>query len=147
MVCGEDWNFLKKTGTQFDGTIEIGAGKVSVFAQYPGEGNFQQLLEYVGTGSVMRAPAPVKFQQYMNTGAELVRPLKKILPAGREQFFRIKMPGAQKAAVLQGEHWQFLEKNGEYFEGTIKISAGKNVVVGAYTSAARFEGLLEYEGK
>jgi hypothetical protein len=147
VVCGEDWNFLKKTGTQFGGTIEIGAGKVSVFAQYPGEGNFQQLLEYVGTGSVMRAPAPVKFQQYMNTGAELVGPLKKILPAGSEQFFRVKMPGAQKAAVLQGEHWQFLEKNGEYFEGTIKISAGENVVVGAYTSDTRFEGLLEYEGK
>jgi len=120
---------------------------VDVYAQYPGESNFQQLLEYVGTGSFDREPAPVKFQQYMNTEAELVEPLKKILSAGSKQFFRIKMPGAQKAAVVQGEYYQFLEKHGDYFEGTIKIYTGTTMVVGAYSNTTRFEGLLEYEGK
>jgi hypothetical protein len=147
VVCGEEWDFLKKTGTHFEGTIEISAGKMDVYAQYTGESNFQQLLEYVGTGSFDRAPAPMKLQHYMNTGAKLVTPLKKILPAGSNQFFRIKMPGAQKAAVVQGEHCQFLEKHGDYFEGTIKIYAGTNMVIGAYSSTTRFEGLLEYEGK
>jgi hypothetical protein len=147
VVCGEEWDFLKNTGTQFEGTIEIGAGKVSVYAQYPYEHNYQQLLEYVGTGTFNREPTPVKSQQYIETGAELVEPLKKILPAGSEQLFRIKLPGANRAAVVQGEHWEFLERNSGYFEGTVEILNGKIMVMGAYYGMTQFEGLLEYEGK
>ena len=77
VVCGEEWDFLKKTGNQFEGTVEIDIGKVAVFAQYPGMKDFQELIEYTGTGNTKRTPSPVKFERYINSDAELICPLKK----------------------------------------------------------------------
>jgi hypothetical protein len=147
VVYEDEWDFLKKSGNRFEGMVEIGAGKISVYAQYPGKREYQALLEYTGTGSYRRAPRPLKYEQFTNSGAELLSPLKKELTAGTAQVFRVKLPGAKKAAVILDDEWKYLQKNGNYFEGTIDIGKGKIVVVGAYTSTTKFEGLLEFEGK
>jgi hypothetical protein len=147
VVCGEEWDFLKKSGDEFEGRVEIGKGNIAVVARYADSQNFQQLLGYEGTGTMERAPGPLKFQQYIETDAELLEPLNKILPAGSKQLFRVKMPGARKAGILHGEDFQSLKKNGEYFEGIVTIASGKNVVVGVYSGSTHYDGLLEYEGR
>lgn len=147
VVCGDEWDFLKKDGNRFEGKVEISAGKVAVLAQYPGKNEFQELLEYNGTGNFKRAPAPVKYEKFMDSDAEVLAPLRKYLPVGIVQVFRLKLPGAIKAAVVARDKWQFLEKNGDYFEGKIEIVKGKIMVCGAYTNTTHFEGLLEYEGQ
>jgi hypothetical protein len=147
VVCDDEWDFLRKSGDQFEGTVEIGTGTMTVFAQYPGSSHFQALLEYTGTGNVKRAPAPLKYSLFIDSGAELFSPLKKKLRAGTRQVFRVKLPGASKAAVVLGHDWHFLEQSGDTFEGTIDIGAGKITVVGAYNNTTTFAGLLEYEGK
>ena len=130
----------------FGGQVEIGPGDISVFARFPGDKEFQALLEYKGTGSVKRAPAPVKFRDYMSSGAELLSPLKKELAAQSHQIFRLKLPGARKAAVVCGDDWQFLNQNGEFFEGSILIGRGQVTVMAAYGNTTDFVGLLEYLG-
>jgi hypothetical protein len=37
VVCGGEWDFLKKKGDRYEGTAEISSGKVTVLAQYPGK--------------------------------------------------------------------------------------------------------------
>jgi hypothetical protein len=145
--CGEEMDFLKKSGNQFEGMVEIDIGKVIVYGQYPGRKEFQALLEYTGTGSIKRIPGPIKSETFINSGAEVLSPLKKELPAGSEQFFRLKIPRARKVAVARGEDWQYLDKNEDYFEGTVDIGKGRTIVVAAFISTSIFEGLLEYEGK
>jgi hypothetical protein len=147
VVGNEEWDFLEKHGEQFEGTVEIGTGTITVYAKYPGESNMMALLEYFGTGSVRRAPAPVKFKKFMETGAELIAPAKKEQSAGAKVLFRLRLPGAQKAAVVCGEEWQHLRKSGEIFEGEVTLGRGKNTVFASYSSAAHYEGLLEYVGK
>ena len=146
VVYADEWDFLKKQGDQFGGQVEIGPGDISVFARFPGDKEFQALLEYKGTGSVKRAPAPVKFRDYMSSGAELLSPLKKELAAQSHQIFRLKLPGARKAAVVCGDDWQFLNQNGEFFEGSILIGRGQVTVMAAYGNTTDFVGLLEYLG-
>jgi hypothetical protein len=147
VVCGEEWDFLKKKDEKFEGTIEISAGDVTVFAQYPGKTEFQALLEYKGTGDFQRAPSPMKYGKFMDSGAEIFSPLKKELQAGTKQVFKLKLPGARKAAVVIDEEWYYLEKKENVFEGDINIRKGKIVVLGAYKDTRHFDGLLEYEGK
>jgi hypothetical protein len=146
VVNADEWDFLKKQDDQFDGLVEIGAGDVTVFAKFPHDKEYQALLEYKGTGSIKRAPSPVKFHDYMTTGAELLSPPKKELAAQSRQLFRLKLPGARKAAVVCGDDWQFLQKNGEYYEGSILIGRGQITVMAAYNNTTDFVGLLEYVG-
>jgi len=147
VACGEEMDILKKVGSQFEGTVEIDIGKVIVYGQYPGKKEFQALLEYTGTGNMKRTPRPVKYERFIDSRMELLSPLKKELPAGSEQLFRLKVPGARKVAVVLGENWEYLDNNGTYFEGTVDVGKGKIMVVGAFFSTTYFEGLLEYEGK
>jgi hypothetical protein len=100
-----------------------------------------------GTGDFQRAPGPIKYSKFMESVAELLSPLKKDLQAGTKQMFRIRLPGAIKAAVIIDEEWNYLEKDRDIFEGSIDIVEGKIVVVAAYSDTKHFDGLLEYEGK
>lgn len=147
VVCGEEWDFLKKHDEQFEGRVEIDVGRITVFAQYPDRQEYQALLEYQGTGSNKRAPSPIKYERYMNSGAEIVGPLRKELIAGSPQFFRIKLPGATKAAIIMGQEWNHLKQQGEYFEGTVEIKKGKVILFATYQNSTSYEGILEYEGK
>jgi hypothetical protein len=147
VICGDEWDYLKNKSGLFEGDVEIGAGKLTLVAGFPGRKEFDALLEYSGTGDYRRASRPVRFEKFMKTGAELYSPLVKELPAGTVQHFRIKIPGAKKAAVIFGEEWKYLKKNGEIFEGKFDIPAGRISVVAAYTETREFDGLLEFEGK
>lgn len=147
LISGEEWDYLKKDGDRFEGIVEVSAGTMTVSARYPKKDTYQALIEYTGTGDFKRAPAPVKYKRFMDSGAELLAPLTKELPAGTTQAFRIKLPGAIKAAAIRGKQWQYLKKNGDYFEGDIKIGKGENTIYGKYKNETSFDGLLEYEGK
>jgi hypothetical protein len=147
VVSGNEWDYLKKNGDRFQGAVEIDAGTMTVYAQYPGESQFQALLEYAGTGFVKRAPAPQKYGKFADSGAELFSPLKRELPAGTPQEFRVKAPGASKVAVVFNNRWHFLEQDGDVFDGAVDIGAGRITVVGSYDNTTNFQVLLEYEGK
>lgn len=147
VVSGNEWDYLKKIGNRFEGTVEINVGAMTVFAQYPGENQFQALLEYTGSGTVKRAPAPMKYGKFVDSGAEFFSPLKKELPAGSSQVFHVRIPGAKKVAVVFNNRWHFLEQDGDSFEGTVDVGAGKITVVGSYDNSTNFQVLLEYEGK
>ncbi len=147
VVCGNEWDYLRKNGDRFEGTVEITSGTMTVYAQFPGERQFQALLEYTGTGTIRRAAAPTKFGKFVDSGAEIFSPLKKELPAGSSQEFRMRVPAAKKVAIVFDNRWHFLEQDGDTFEGTIVVGAGRITVVGGYDNTTNFQVLLEYEGK
>ncbi len=147
VVSGDEWDFLKKAGNIFQGTVEIDSGNVSLLAKYPGKKDFEVLLEFEGTGPIRRKPGPVKFGKFLESGGELFSPPKKGLDASAKQFFHMRLPGAKKAAVVIDDEWNFLDKEGDIFKGEVDIGKGKITVVGAYSDSKRYDGLLEYFGE
>lgn len=48
VIMGEDWTFLAKTGSLFEGQVEIHPGEIYIGANFPDEEQYQFLLGYTG---------------------------------------------------------------------------------------------------
>lgn len=48
VVMGDDWHYLKKRAGLFEAEIPIEQGKVTVYAQFPGDDVYEGLLQYEG---------------------------------------------------------------------------------------------------
>jgi len=93
---------------------------------------------------------PTRYEKFNTSGGILYSPSQKTLTINRSYNFRIKVPGAEKVAVIINDQFYFLKpmKDGsQIFHGDIKIS-GENIMVGAnYGSGNTFEGLLNFTAK
>jgi hypothetical protein len=76
---------------------------------------------HASDGSTKRFPQT--FGSYQSSGAVLLEPLYGPLSANSNVTFRIRIPGADKAAVVTaGNTWNYLiRKEGDLFEGTVSI--------------------------
>jgi len=79
------------------------SGKITVYAQYPERKDYQALLEYFGTGSNKRIPSPVKFERYMNSGAELVERVEERTNSRNYTKFSYKDSGCKESCCLLSE--------------------------------------------
>jgi hypothetical protein len=59
----------------------------------------------------------------------------------------LKIPWAEKAAVVVNEYWTYLERDGEDLMGEVTIQPGSVSVCAKYPGHEEWETILEYKGK
>lgn len=76
----------------------------------------------------------------------LYAPMQRHLRAGTKQVFKLRVPDAQKAAVIMGDDWHQLTKSGDLFEGEIMVKQGEVGVYAQFPGESKYNGLLRYTG-
>lgn len=91
-----------------------------------------------------QAGFPQVLSAFNERGIILRSPLKGRLDTGKSADFRLEAPGAEQVAVLVGEQWSFLTRDGDWFRGDVPVGAGAVRVVGKYPGKENCEVLLQY---
>lgn len=112
-------------------------------------GNYNALLSYrfnsVAT-SDPNACYPVAYEEYRERNVRLFSPMEGRLEAGKDQSFKILVPGAETVAVVCNGQWTTLKNDGNTFEGNAVIGAAKAEVFAKFPGDKQFVGLLRYQG-
>jgi len=74
----------------------------------------------------------------------LYTPKSGYLQSDATHQFRLKVPRAQKVAVIIGNNWFYLKENGDFFEGNILIQKGEIKVCAEFFDQGHYECLLSY---
>lgn len=94
-----------------------------------------------------RACYPETFESYTSKDVYLYSPLEGYLKSGRDYTFRIRLSGAQKAAVVIGEKWNHLKLAGKgIFEGRITAEKKIMVIYAQYPGKENYTAILQYTG-
>jgi hypothetical protein len=89
---------------------------------------------------------PQVFQEFDEHGCSLLSPFQAVLPPGLPAIFRIKVPGAEEAAVIINKDWMPLKKRGDVFEGAVSVRKGAVRLCAKFPGRKDFAVLLEYRG-
>ena len=68
------------------------------------------------------------------------------LKRGSTQVFKIQVPRAEEMAVIMGDNWHHLKKEGDMFIGNIEIQDKNIRVFAKFPGQEQYAGLLEYTG-
>lgn len=91
---------------------------------------------------------PEKFGAFSIRNAYLEGPFSASLTAGKEVIFKIRVPGAARVAVVQGNQWEFLDYYSGMSYGEIQLKSSGNVdIMAQFPGKEAFEGLLRYNVK
>lgn len=150
----ERWTFVQQEGDVL--SIHAlppvkGDHILRLFAKAPSEkGDYEWVLDYhiEATGD-LESPSgyPRMFAAFQEKRAILLEPLQGKLQTGVQQRFRLRIPGAEQAAVIAHEKWSPLHRRGDLFEGEATIAAGDIGVYAKYPGSRDFDALLEYRGE
>jgi hypothetical protein len=114
-------------------------------------GQYQGSLEYivrVSEGIPSTPGFPATYGAFNERGAVLYAPFDGALAQGSVQTFRVKVPEAEKVAVVIGSAWTFLiPAGGGLFEGQVTITGPDVVLYAKFPGDSQFTGLLSYRGK
>ena len=88
---------------------------------------------------------PVTYGKFREYNVVLVEPLYGTLEANTSYYFKLKVPGATKVAVVQnGIYHQLNQENGN-FSGGVQLEHGIAEVYANFTSDHHYSGLLRYQ--
>jgi hypothetical protein len=109
------------------------------------EGSYSWALDYSLTASEGKSGGfPRVFSTFSENGGYLHSPMSGRLKRGSTQTFKIQVQGAEKVAVIVGDNWHDLNKEGDLFTGDVTIN-DKNIRVFAKSPGReQYDGLLEY---
>jgi hypothetical protein len=112
---------------------------------------YPQIVSYKISAKVKkpddRACYPKTFGSYSTKNAYLFSPLSGYLKSGRNYTFRIKLPGAQRAAVVIGSEWNHLKRERkEIFTRRITAKRKAIVVYAQYPGKDNYTAILRYTG-
>jgi hypothetical protein len=110
-------------------------------------GPAEWVLDYRVRAKKVRIDAasfPETYRTFSDCGGFLASPMQGKLKSGTIYGFRIRIPGAEKAAVKSGKKWADLKGNGNWFEGEIKAMKGEMHVFAKFPGDANYSGLLKY---
>ncbi|MGE5549379.1 MAG: hypothetical protein ACM3ZC_02470 [Bacteroidota bacterium] len=99
-----------------------------------------------GAGMGSEAEYPEQFLGFTEHRCFLYAPMQRHLRAGTKQVFKLRVPDAQKAAVIMGDDWHQLTKSGDLFEGEIMVKQGEVGVYAQFPGESKYNGLLRYTG-
>ena len=143
--------FLQRSADRYD--IEIlpltpGEYVLTVFAkQKKDPNNYRAVLRYnVSASSGSGTVFPETFSDFEEKGVYLYSPLKGNLRAGLNQTFKLRIPGAEDAAIISGKDWHQLTRNGDIFQGGAAIGKGEINVGAKYPGKSEYSILLRYNG-
>lgn len=132
---------------------DTGEHMLRLFAKASGDtGMYAWILDYRIESSRRAKEFPVyprKFSAFDAGNVRLITPISGLLKGGSIQQFRLKIPWADKAAVVVNEYWTYLQRDGEDLIGEVTIQAGSVTVCAKYPGREEeeWETLLEYKGK
>lgn len=111
------------------------------------EGRYNWALDYriTATGG-MKGGYPKVFSTFSEKGGYLHSPMNGQLKRGSTQTFKIESPGAEAVAVIMGDKWHHLKKEGNLFTGDVAIEHKDIRVFAKFPGGGQYEGLLEYTG-
>ncbi|PIS27446.1 MAG: hypothetical protein COT43_10490 [Candidatus Marinimicrobia bacterium CG08_land_8_20_14_0_20_45_22] len=89
---------------------------------------------------------PSAYESFAANGAVLIAPMEKYLWIGRSVMFQLRVPGAAKVAVVEGDSWTHLKQVGDKFFGDVTIGTRSVRVFALFPGNKTYSGLLEYEG-
>jgi transglutaminase/protease-like cytokinesis protein 3 len=149
----ENYAFSERSGKRYD-----------IFAQFPTAGNYllkvyakkkdepgeyHWAIEYAINaiaGNKESTGFPSTYGKFNEAVAYLFSPMEARLLSGKPYLFRIRVPNAKNVSVISGEDWSFLEKEGDFFTGSVTPSKGDVIVSAKFGEDNRYEGLLKYTG-
>ena len=150
----ERWTFVQQEGDALSiYALPPATGDLTLrlFAKAPSEkGDYEWILDYhiVSTGDPESSSGyPRVFAAFQEKRAILLEPMQGILHTGVNQHFRLRIPGAEQAAVIVKEKWSMLQRRGDLFEGEVTIAAGDIGVYAKYPGSKDFDALLEYRSE
>ncbi|MFW0860271.1 MAG: hypothetical protein AAGB97_09015, partial [Dehalococcoidia bacterium] len=82
----------------------------------------------------------------LEEGVYLYGPRTRYLQSGTIQLFKLRVPRAESVAVIVGDKWHHLVRQGVLFEGRVPIAAGEITVFARFPNQERYNGLLGYVG-
>jgi hypothetical protein len=96
-------------------------------------------------------PGPIGFPEiymgFLDKGVYLYGPKTRYLQSGTIQLFKLSIPRAESVAVIVGDEWHHLVRQGALFEGRVPIAVGEITVVARFPDDERFYWhLLGYVG-
>lgn len=89
---------------------------------------------------------PTTYAAFQERGAYLYEPRNGALPGGRSHAFKLRVPEAEQVAVVMGEQWVELRKQGEDFAGDVLIQPGEVGVYARFPGDEQYSGMLQYRG-
>jgi len=143
---------VQKKGEQYEiHTVfpQPGDYLLRLFAKHKSDADYQQALDYtvkVNQGMSGKIGFPKTFAPFKENQGYLYTPKQAHLRAGTKQSFKLAI-SADKVAVLIGEKWHHLEKQGNIFEGKVTIGMGKFSVYAKWSGNRSYSSLLEYVGE
>ena len=111
------------------------------------EGSYKEALDYrIKAAKGGGGGFPKAFGTFSENGGYLHSPMHAKLKRGSTQVFKIQVPGAEKVAVIMGDNWHHLKKEGDMFIGNIEIQDKHIRVFAKFPGQEQYAGLLVYTG-
>lgn len=143
--------FKQRKGSQYElEAVFPSPGKydLTIFAKRKGDiGDYKSVVRLgyeVSQGLANFAGFPITFTRFAESGSYLYTPKQSGLALGSSQVFKINVPGAREVAVIAGDVWTKLGKQGESYEGTVTILKKPVQVCAAFDTSNSYNCLLEY---
>lgn len=89
---------------------------------------------------------PVAYGRFREVAAYVESPMLSPLAQGQTVEFRVKVPGGVRAVVSQGGSYEFLQREGQWFTGSLTLNSDKEVLVlASFDETTDFHGLVAYK--
>ena len=109
------------------------------------EGSYAWALDYrIKAAKGGGGGFPKAFASFIENGGNLHSPMHAKLKLGSTQVFKIKMPGADEVAVIMGDNWHHLKKEGDMFIKNIEIQGIHIRVFAKFPGQKQYTGLLVF---
>lgn len=111
------------------------------------EGSYSSAVAYtvsVSQGLPDHTGYPMTYGKFGASGSYLYEPLSGQLERGDTVKFSLRVPGAEKVAVIMGEQWNHLELRDEIFQGEVTIAAPEITVGANFPGSTMYSSLLRF---
>jgi hypothetical protein len=146
----EGYSFCQRNGDRYDLLARFPASGRYILKAYSKDrndtGEYNSVLSYLidaDSGYEDASGFPKAFAKFSEAGCYLRSPLAGRLEAGKSYWFSILAPGAVDVAVVSGDEWTHLAKQGDLFEGNATAGEEGAGVYGNFGSG-KWDGVVGY---
>ncbi|MBF0473678.1 MAG: hypothetical protein HQK93_08100 [Nitrospirae bacterium] len=87
---------------------------------------------------------PMTYNQFITNNVYLYTPLDGSISSSENQTFKLRVPGALKVAVITGNKWLYLHKEGDLFTGSFNLQRGEAKVFANFSEKEQYKALISY---
>ena len=122
--------FVQRSGDQYKIYLSppsAGEYILNIFAKRKGDNKnaYSDVMQInVSALSGSKKSFPETFDDFQEMGVYLFEPLTGEIKAGDNQTFKFRIPDAEKVALISGDKWNYLTRNGDIYQGNIIVKKG-----------------------